>query len=121
MNTEIKVRELGPDILRSIAALFVVCVHFYLNCGFYSADLVTPKLFIMTTARWLFMIAVPLFMMLTGYFKSNKTVSKSHYMSLIPLVIAYVVISVYKMLFVNSIYGELYTFEFGIKNIANYH
>jgi len=120
MDTNIKVRESGPDILRSIAALFVICVHFYLNCGFYSVNLTSPKLFIMTTARWLFMIAVPLFVMLTGYCKSNKTISKAHYMSLVPLLIAYVVISIYKMLLVNCFYGNLYTLDFAIKNIANY-
>lgn len=41
-------------------------------------------------------------------------------MSLVPLLIAYVLISIYKMLLVNSFFGTLYTFDFGIRNIANY-
>lgn len=115
-----KNRETGLDILKTIAVLFVVCVHFYLNCGYYSANLEGTRMFIMTVSRWLFIICVPLFMMLTGYFKSNKTISKSHYMSLIPLAIAYVLISIYKMLIVNCFFGRLYTFDFGVRNIANY-
>lgn len=113
-------RELGPDILRSLAALFVVCVHFYLNCGYYSAHLNSPKLFIMTCARWLFIICVPLFIILTGYFKLNKTVSKSHYMSLIPLIVAYIVICIHKMHVANQIFGKVYDLRYGLKNLANY-
>lgn len=115
-----KTRETGLDIVKSIAALFVIAVHFYLNCGYYSAPLISRKLFIMTSARWLFMVCVPLYVMVTGYLKSNKTISKKHYMSLIPLFIAYLAISIYKMLIVNRVYGALYTLDFAVKNIANY-
>lgn len=117
---DIKNRESGLDIVRSLAVLFVICIHFYLNCGYYNVPLNSPKLFVMTAARWLFLICVPLFMMLTGYFKSEKTVSKAHYLSLVPLFVAYILISIFKMLFVNLFQKGLYTFKFGITTIANY-
>ncbi len=120
-NTEVnKQRETGLDIVKSIAAFFVIGVHFYLNCGYYSEPLITKKLFVMTNARWLFMICVPLYIMVTGYLKSNKTICKKHYMSLIPLFIAYFVINIYKMLVVNHVFGNLYTMDFAIRNLANY-
>lgn len=117
MNTK---RELGPDIVKTIAVLFVICVHFYLNVGYYSAHLNSPKLFVMTVARWIFLICVPLFIILTGYLKLNKTVSKSHYMSLIPLTVAYIVICIHKMYVANLIFGKVYTFTYALKNLANY-
>lgn len=119
-NSKQSQRELGPDILKSLATLFVICVHFYLNVGYYSAPLNSPKLFIMTVARWLFLICVPLFIILTGYLKLNKTVSKSHYMSLVPLFTAYIVICIHKMHVANQIFGKVYTFGYGLKNLANY-
>lgn len=113
-------REIGPDIIKTIAVLFVICVHFYLNVGYYSAPLNNTKMYIMTVARWGFIICVPLFIILTGYLKLNKTVSKSHYMSLIPLTVAYIVICIHKMYVANLIFGKVYTFTYGLKNLANY-
>ncbi|HOO28662.1 MAG TPA: acyltransferase family protein, partial [Lachnospiraceae bacterium] len=115
-----KIRQEGPDIVRTIAAVFVVAVHFYLNCGYYSEPLDNPILFIMTVARWLFLICVPLFMILTGYFKSEKTLSKSHYMGIVPIMVSYVVISIIKAFACNYVYGTVYTFKYTVKNIANY-
>ena len=120
MEDKQKVRESGPDLLRVIAAVFVIGVHFYLNCGYYSAPLISTKLYIMTAARWLFLICVPLYMMLTGYFKSEKTISKSHYLSLIPIAFSYVGISVIKMIMCNFVYGKVYTLSFAVRNILNY-
>jgi len=115
-----KPRQVGPDIVRTIAAVFVVAVHFYLNCGYYSTPLHGPILFLMTVGRWLFLICVPLFMILTGYFKSEKTLNRAHYRSLIPVLVSYVVISVVKVFASNYVYGKVYTFEIALKNIANY-
>lgn len=119
-KTKVKVHETGPDIVRTIAVVFVIAIHFYLNCGYYAEPLRTPKMYVMTVERWLFLICVPLFILLTGYFKSNKTISKSHYMSLIPLFVSYLLISIYKMLLVNRIFGTVYTLDFAIRNLANY-
>ncbi len=115
-----KLRQTGPDIVRTIAAVFVVAVHFYLNCGYYSAPLQGGVLFLMTIARWLFLIGVPLFMILTGYFKSEKILSMAHYKSLIPVLASYIVVSVIKVFASNYVYGKVYTFEIALKNIANY-
>lgn len=116
----LKKRESGPDIVRTIAVFFVICIHFYLNCGYYAEPLRSRKMFVMTAERWLFLICVPLFIILTGYFKSNKTITKSHYLSLIPLFIAYLLINIYKMLLVNKVFGTVYTLDFAVRNLANY-
>ncbi len=114
-------REPGLDLVRVFASLFVVAIHFYLNCNYYQTPLTGAKMMIMTWGRWFFMICVPLFMMLTGYFKCKKTFSKEHYMSLIPILITYVCIGILKIVVSNIYYGAgYYTFTSGLKAIATY-
>lgn len=110
----------GPDLIRSLACFFVVGAHFYLNMGYYNVPMAGWKMFIMTACRWLFVTAVPLFFMLTGYFKRNKKMDRSHYMALIPLVVSYVVISVAKMILYNRLYGRIYGIKEVFENLGNY-
>ncbi|MCR4741122.1 MAG: acyltransferase family protein [Lachnospiraceae bacterium] len=120
MDSNIKIRQTGPDIVRSLAAFFVVAAHFYLNCGYYQTPMAGHKMYIMTCARWLFISAIPLYMMLTGYFKFNKTISKEHYRSLIPVIIAYVVITVIKVFVSNHFWGKVYYFRDTLKRLSDY-
>ena len=113
-------RIAGLDIVRTVAAFFVVCVHFFLNCGYYSAPLEGTAMFFATYGRWLFLTCVPLFLLMTGYFKINKKFGKAHYKSLIPILIAYVVISIIKIIASNYLYGTVYTFSDAVRNILNY-
>ncbi len=113
-------RQSGPDLIRSIACFFVVGAHFYLNMNYYNEPMAGAKMFVMTACRWLFVTAVPLFFMLTGYFKKNKKATREHYMALIPLVISYVVISVAKMFLYNRLYGKIYGVREMFVNLGNY-
>lgn len=113
-------RLTGLDLVRTLACLFVVSAHFYLNVGYYDTPLIGTRMFIMTAARWLFVTAVPLFFMLTGYLKINKEMTKSHYTSLIPLFISYIFVSVGKMILYNKIYGKIYTVKDMFINLGNY-
>ena len=115
-----KERIAGLDLVRVVAAFFVISVHFYLNCGYYNIQLVGVQAFVMTYGRWLFLTCVPLYMLLTGYFKLNKTFGKEHYKSLIPILVAYVIISVLKVMAANHIYGSVYTVEDTIRSLLNY-
>lgn len=120
-SNEKSIRQPGLDVVRIIASISVVAVHFYLNCNFYQTPLQGPKMFVMTCSRWLFMICVPLFMMLTGYLKCHKTATKAHYLSLIPIIISYIIISFGKIIISNIYYGAgFYTFSSGLKAIATY-
>ncbi len=120
MELKSKSRVPGLDIIRSLAAFSVVAVHFYLNCGYYQTPMSGTKMFIMTFVRWALLWAVPFFMMLTGYLKCNKTVSLEHYLSLLPILVAYVSITVIKVIVSNHFYGKIYFFKDTIKGIANY-
>ena len=119
-KSEKKVRESGPDLIRAIACFFVVGAHFYLNMDYYNEPMAGTRMFIMTAMRWLFVTAVPLFFMLTGYFKRNKKADRSHYIAIVPIVFSYVVISVMKMLLYNRIYGKIYGIKEMLSNIGDY-
>ena len=75
-------RDSSLDIIRIVAAFTVLSVHFFLHNGFYS-EIVSidkgPQMFIMVQMRTLFGVCVPLFMILTGYLMSQKTLSKAYY------------------------------------------
>ena len=114
-------REPGLDLVRVFASLFVVAVHFYLNCNYYQTPLAGGKMMIMTWGRWFFMICVPLFMMLTGYLKCHKTFSVGHYLSILPILLTYVLIGIVKIVVSNIYYGAgYYTFASGLEAIATY-
>ena len=115
-----KERENGLDIIKALATLFVVCAHFYLSCGYYQAPIVSNKMIVMTFARWGFMVAVPLFLMSTGYLKINKQVTKAHYMSLLPIIITYFILCTIRMVVENAVYGKIHTFESGVKALLSY-
>ncbi len=120
MNETAKTRFSGLDLVRSVAALFVVSVHFFFNCGYYGTPLISKVMFIMTVERWLFVCCVPLYMMLTGYFKCNKDINRAHYKSFIPVAVAYVVLSVIKVFVGNYYYGKVYGIKESLQSLGNY-
>ena len=110
----------GPDIIRTVAAFFMVAVHFFMECGYYATLMDTPVMFVMTLERWLFMCCVPLYMMLTGFFKLNKEPDRAHYSSLIPVFISYLVFSVIRLSVNNYYYGEPATVKDALLMLGDY-
>jgi len=114
-----KEREHGIDIVKTVAVLFVVGIHFYLATGYYSSPIGSMKMYVMTVGRWLFITGVPLFMIITGYLKKEKLPSKSHYMSIIPILISYVVICSFRMILEHFLWGEAIGIE-SVKKLLSY-
>lgn len=115
-----KKRESGIDIIKALAVLFVVCVHFYLSCGYYQTPIASKKMIVMTVMRWGFMTGVPLFIISTGYLKSTAKISKKHYMSLVPIIITYFILCTIRMVAENIVYGKIHTLSSGIKSLLTY-
>lgn len=113
-------RETGLDVIKAAATLFVVCVHFYLSVGYYQTPICSLKLYAMTYCRWGFIVAVPLFLMATGYFKSSKNATKDHYMSLVPIITTYIILCTIRMIVENIVYGKIHTLSSGIKSLLTY-
>lgn len=100
-----KKRELGLDILRTIAIIFVISVHFFLNNGFYSQKMEGLSMWAAGCFRWLFFSCVPLFLLITGYLRANDTPSKKYYCGLFRVLISWLIISVINIFFRIGYYG----------------
>lgn len=93
-------RLAGLDILRAVAFFFIPLVHFFMNSGFYSREITTPEVIPLLAIRWIsYAGGVPVFIMLTGYLKRKKTVSWSHYRTIIPILVSYLIIATITMFY----------------------
>ena len=92
-------RYFGIDLVKAIAAFFVISVHFFLNNGFYNADVKGIGMFISIIFRWIFYIAVPLFIIITGYLCKDKKLEKKYYKKIIPVLLTYLFISIICIIF----------------------
>lgn len=93
-NEIVRKRNINLDIIRSIAVLFVICVHYLMNSEFYTAPLIGKRMFIMTMMRTLFITCVPLFLMLTGYLMNHKKLTHDYYKGLFHILFVYVFASI---------------------------
>lgn len=87
-------REPGLDLLRCIAFLFVVTFHSFLNNGYYIEPQVGIVMWLSGSFRWLSVSCIGLFLMLTGYLKSEKTGIKACYRGLFPVLLGYLIAAV---------------------------
>lgn len=87
-------RLYGIDLIKTVAIIFVVCVHFFLNAGYYNTVMSGKTMLISTVLRWLFFTCVPLFLIATGFLRCKKEVSKKYYFSLFPIYISYILAAV---------------------------
>ena len=92
-------RIIGLDLIRSFAILFVISGHFWLNTPFKNTIFEGTALFIQSIFRMFFGIGVPLFLLLTGYLNTNKTISKRYYKGCIRVLVAYLFFSIITILF----------------------
>lgn len=81
-----KERKLNIDILKCIAIIFVVAVHFFLHTNYYGRSYTFKSIFLSSFIWMIFMTRVPLFIMTTGYLMKDKTYSKSYFIKLLPVI-----------------------------------
>lgn len=85
-----KKRLFGPDLVRCVACIFVLGVHFYLYTGFYSRPYQGTAMMISVPLRMALMSCVPLFMILSGYLCVHKKWSRGYYGGLGTVITNYV-------------------------------
>ena len=88
-----KKRVAGLDILRVMAILTVITVHFLYNTNFYKTPLEGWAMTLQTWFRWSLLVSVPTFLLLTGYLNFNKVVSRSYYGGILKVLIPYFIYS----------------------------
>lgn len=91
-------RQAGLDIIRFIAVFSVPLIHFFGLSGFYSTELKGNYMLFFTMLRFFAVCAVPLFLMITGYFKITKTVSIAHYKAIVPVLLSHILIAAIRLL-----------------------
>lgn len=94
-NKKTNLRNPAMDIIRTVAFLTVIAVHFFLNCGYYKQPVEGTRMYIMTLVRTFLMICVPLFMVLSGYLMRKKTVDKAYFLKIFKTLIIYFLASVF--------------------------
>lgn len=94
-----KERIIGLDIVRCVALLFIIGVHFFLHNGFYYETQKGLWMLAANTLRWLTFSCVPMFIILTGYLKAEAKFSAKFYKGIVPILVTWVVISVVCILF----------------------
>lgn len=92
-------RIFGIDLVRVVAIFFVISVHFFLNNSFYETNIQGIGMFISLFFRWIFYLGVPLFILLTGYLKREKKLTKDYYKGIKHILISYIFISILCILF----------------------
>lgn len=99
-------RNINLDLIRSVAVLNVIGVHFFLNSGFYGEQILGKKMLILCIGRSMFMTWVPLFLLLSGYLMTNKTLSVQYYKGIWKTLIIYLLASVACIIYRNIVYFD---------------
>ena len=96
----------GLDLIRALAIVFVLSVHFLMNTAFYVTPMTGPGMLIRTALRWLFLTCVPLFLLLTGYLQWRKTPQAAYFKKISFVLGVYVFFAVLAALFKVLVQGE---------------
>ena len=120
-----KERKLNIDILKCIAIVFVVGVHFFLHTNYYGRSFSFKSIFLSSFIWMILMTCVPLFIMTTGYLMKDKTYSETYFIKLLPVIgiyaLAAAVYTFFDMRVVNEDYlGKLFENIFSFSHYAWY-
>jgi peptidoglycan/LPS O-acetylase OafA/YrhL len=106
-------RLIGMDIIRCVACVLVILVHFIISIGWYNQAPEGGEWFVVAIIRWLAQCCCPLFMILSGYFLSNRTAGIKHLNGLIHFIRNYAFLCIMCVLV-----NRDYSYE-SIKNLIN--
>ena len=107
-------------MLRCLAFLFVVSLHLFLYNGFYSEPQTGILMWVANSVRIICSSCIGLFLLITGYLKSAKPINKKYFTGLIPIVTAYVIVTVVLYFAFAFIDGNPISVKLLIKNILHF-
>lgn len=115
-------RLVNCDILRILAFIFVISVHFLSYIGFYNQINEGPTMIGLNILRCLFMSCVPLFLVLTGYLMCNKEFNAKYIKKLGRIVLTYFLCSIVCLVFLHFIENRsLSTLKFYLFEILSFN
>lgn len=104
---KIKDRNYGIDVVRVIAVISVLSVHFFLNTNYYNTSPYSFSMDIQGIIRNFFMICVPLFLLITGYLNNKLEYNKSFFKSLFDILIIWFFYSIIEYFTLNIMNGDI--------------
>lgn len=108
-----KDRKYGIDIIRIIAVILVLTVHFFLNTRYYSLEnLGGNSIRLQTIIRNFCMICVPLFMTITGFLNKKTEYNKSFFKGLLNVLLVWFFYSIIEFFVLNIIDKRFIGFDF---------
>lgn len=99
MDKKVKHQYFGINLIKVLASLFVPLVHAFVYSNFYNENIAGEKMFLLIFIREILLCCVPLFIMTTGYLKTNAEINKEHYKKLKPILVSYILISIITIFF----------------------
>lgn len=113
-------RNINLDIIRCIAVLSVLSVHFFLNSGYYNEIIIGEKMYVATIVRQGLMICVPLFMMLTGYLMNKKRLTIGYFKGIKKVGVLYILCTICILLYKIFFLKETITILGAVFNITSF-
>ena len=92
-------RNFGMDVVRSVAVILVLSIHFFLYNGYYALPQIGAKVWFVDWARSFFFVGVPLFLMITGFLRGTKKLTLSYYLGIIPILLTWAIITAICIIF----------------------
>lgn len=119
-NKDLNNRDIGIDIVKTIAILFVVSVHFFLNTRYYKTNLESSNLYLQTMFRLLFLSCIPLFLMATGYLNNTTKINIHYFKKIIPTLLIYLIYSILALIYRTHIGETTYDISLWIEQIFTF-
>lgn len=110
-------RDFGIDFVKTIAAFFVLSVHFFLNNGYYGIPMTEKDIMIPTAFRWLVFTGVPLFVISTGYLKRKTKFCGLHYVKISPVIVTTALVGIVTILYKINYLGESSTLFLWMRSV----
>lgn len=110
----------GIDVIKMIAIVSVVSVHFLLNTKFYNTPITDSSMVFQIFYRQMFIVCVPLFLIATGFLQLEKTCNKSYFKGLLQIIYIYVILSVFVISIRIFYFDEQKSIADWILNIFNF-
>lgn len=117
---KIEKRNINMDLIRCLAIFSVISVHFFLNNGFYFYPVIGKRMYVMVFMRTLFMICVPMFLILTGYFMNKKILNKKYYSGIRKVLMIYLLSCLACLVFKKVYLDEIITIKQAINTIFTF-
>ena len=115
-----KERNINLDLIRVVAIISVISVHFIRNIGFYGVPINSIPLILSVFIRTFLMICVPLFILLTGYLMNKKTISKKYYKGIIRTIYIFGFYKIIQLLFNIFYFKNVNGFFSALKSIFSF-